>query len=698
MTTAGHPLKFIRQSSLSIEAGYRYTDIAAGSFSGDGRDELALANAADLHVLTVDDDWNITEHKTAKMSVGASIVPWAPVKIVPGLFRFDPASGFHLNRSQLALCYFTGKGCTIHCRAIQVENTEGVYTTSAASTCTLDNVAGGMPDVALRGSMEITSGNFIGHGTHGKATSPLEQVALFWNHLDTFGSHHIDSVQNPELWVMNFNTCEAKEFWWGYEHTWTYNEPSAYILTVSAADIDGDSYLLGVPAHIVVDDLVTMDYVIQEPPKHVDYLPLDPQNRDGDWDVFNISGDSQFYVEFKDAREVMFETSATNTSSWAIGGSTSLDLQESITVGNMDVDAMRLSIETETKLGYDYNYASSSWNSHYESRKVSFSSQTNRDDFIAGKIQLMDVWRFPIIGYKNPDPDKPPHGVMDIVLPGPALTFQSDGKAHADWYQPKHQNRNILSYPPYNKPDFPPDLGSFKVPGQKDPVHDTMNELLSYAYGGISQRLDISWTDKAGSGSEKQYSHTLGESTDLTTGFKAKCTDPEPPLVTFKIKGSFGMNLHNENSWGGKHSATCINSESEGITINVPASSSPNHAYAFKPAVYVSSGSGALKVIHATDPLGSTEGELWWRSQYGGLPDPALNLPNRFVWHQPEGSHRIEYWTLNEDDTRMEMRGFLMRKGEVNPISGLHELLGGPPVDGDQVLLCARGLQFRPFP
>ncbi|MBW1786606.1 MAG: hypothetical protein JRK53_08340 [Deltaproteobacteria bacterium] len=52
----------------------------------------------------------------------------------------------------------------------------------------------------------------------------------------------------------------------------------------------------------------------------MDYLPLDPDHPEGDCDVFNVSGDSDFYEEFKDSQEVTFQTSATNTSNWSMGG------------------------------------------------------------------------------------------------------------------------------------------------------------------------------------------------------------------------------------------------------------------------------------------------------------------------------------------------------------------------------------------
>ena len=42
---------------------------------------------------------------------------------------------------------------------------------------------------------------------------------------------------------------------------------------LAAFDFDGDSLRLGAPVHFVLNDVQHFDYVLQEPPKHVDYLP-----------------------------------------------------------------------------------------------------------------------------------------------------------------------------------------------------------------------------------------------------------------------------------------------------------------------------------------------------------------------------------------------------------------------------------------
>jgi hypothetical protein len=270
------------------------------------------------------------------------------------------------------------------------------------------------------------------------------------------------------------------------------------------------------------------------------------------------------------------------------------------------------------------------------------------------------------------------------------LTFGSGGRDHADWYQPIHQNRNVLSYPSL-KDWTPSDLGSFKSydeNGKQINVHEIMNEGAIRCWDGNEQDIDVEWTNTAGSGSDKTYNHTLSESEDITIGASAKASFIEGSA---EVDTSVKLSFHNKNSWGGSTSEDTTNSGSTGIHIHIAEGTGSEQAYAFKSGIYVSSGGGALKVAHATDPLGSTLGAGWWRSQYGRKPDPALNLPNRFEWHKED---YVGYWTLVEDDTRKRMRGFFLRDSKKNPVSGEHDLLGEILTDGDVVNVCARVYNF----
>jgi len=231
-------------------------------------------------------------------------------------------------------------------------------------------------------------------------------------------------------------------------------------------DRDGDTYLLGSPVHITIENLLGLDYVIQEPPKHVDYLPVNPDDPEDQWqwDVVSVGARPDFYVQLKDSKETTVSTKATDTTSWSIGASEEAGAKSTVTGGIGSLFKTQLSFGVQEKVGYDYEQHKSSYESEYHSREVSYTSQTNEDDHLEGRFQLMDIWRYRIYGYAD-DPAHP-NGFWDIVMPGPKMTFSGGGRNNSDWYQPIHENRNILSYPIFSDPNlsFPGDLGSFKLP------------------------------------------------------------------------------------------------------------------------------------------------------------------------------------------------------------------------------------------
>ena len=687
--TSGTSPKLINRSSLKTVNYGNYADITAGDFTGNGREEIAMATFARLRMLAVDDHWVIREVTKNTFDVGAGLDGFVPVKLVSGLFRFSPEDGYHFNRRQLALCNYARGAARVRCRVIQVADD---YTTSnicvdanpdtgsCEKTCDWSFELTNISDLnLLMTEMDVTVGNFIGHGAARDNVSPLDQIAVYYFFLDKAG------FQLPRVQIVQPNKeCYSVQAWQGPKYSpWGWFGPCPTIMAITSADIDGDSYVLGDPVHVRATDAYIMDYVIQEPPKHIDYLPVDPAHPEGDWEVINISEKSGFYVELSDSQSTTFKTTGKDTSNWSIGGSASVSAEGSITFGNMQIAGVKLSAESTSKLSYNCDSSEDSWNSQYGSQTVSFTGQTNMDDFIVFKMQDIDIWRYKILGFTVPDKTAP-NGYVDIVLPGPKKSYNVGGMTQSDWYQPVHQNGNILSYPSTEAKDFPPNLGSFTLPDGTE-VNETMNAMSIYSWDGTSKTLDVEWTSEAGYGCEKSYNHTLGESEEIKTGVKAKGIIDGTSVV---LKTNVDVSFNNENSWGGKETEECTNSESKGIKINVPSSSSRDQGYTFKSAVYVDSGTGALKVAHAANPLGSGSGSQWWTNQYNRLPDPALNLPNRFY---PQGD---DQWILNTDNKRMEMRGFFLRKGEVNPVSGVHEILSGPPTDGDIVQLCARVYNF----
>ncbi|MDQ3712451.1 MAG: hypothetical protein M3388_09560 [Acidobacteriota bacterium] len=72
---------------------------------------------------------------------------------------------------------------------------------------------------------------------------------------------------------------------------------------------------------------------------------------------------------------------------------------------------------------------------------------TDHDDYLSGRFQGFDIWRYRIYGLSSTDPaGQPSNTFYDLVLPRPATDFYGGGSNY-DWYQPTHENGNILRIP-----------------------------------------------------------------------------------------------------------------------------------------------------------------------------------------------------------------------------------------------------------
>jgi hypothetical protein len=70
------------------------------------------------------------------------------------------------------------------------------------------------------------------------------------------------------------------------------------------------------------------------------------------------------------------------------------------------------------------------------------------------------------------------------------------------------------------------------------------------------------------------------------------------------------------------------------------------------------------------------------------LPDPALNLPLRFVRStSPSGATT---WIPNTFSSRNKIRGFFLLNPTPDPVTGENDILNQAPVDGDKVLVSAQ--------
>jgi hypothetical protein len=141
----------------------------------------------------------------------------------------------------------------------------------------------------------ITAGNFSGNNRPG---SPTWDIAVSYLHRST-GHFRVSVIDVDDSFNMSakgtYDLNQARSDFMG--------------LPITAYDAEGDSVYLGAPVHLTLHDLVRTDYIIQEPPKHIDYI---------DNKIVNISRKGGFYVELKDSKKNTFSSSDKSHSNWTL--------------------------------------------------------------------------------------------------------------------------------------------------------------------------------------------------------------------------------------------------------------------------------------------------------------------------------------------------------------------------------------------
>ncbi len=663
-------LSVVGKSSVKLDTSGSFAALsaAAGDFDGDGRADLAIAtsyyysplNRRDVNVrifrFTGDAFLSVTPVRNIILRTGAIDGATGRVELTAGLFKFgaNPADGWTANRRQLAVAYRTVPG-VVEVRTIELQ-------TDLLATV---NPPWQLPGQDPNGGFRIAAGGFRGAL---RPSDPTWSLALA-------------TWQGTNWYLSVFQTAPGaapvrQSF---VESTTTFAATLGSQLALSAVDSDGDTVYLGAPVHFTIEKLISADFILQEPPKHA-Y-----------WDgkkIENISRFDNFNVSLLSKTGQQTSSDTRDKASWAVGGSVKASASATAKAGgDIGVAKAEVSVTTAVSatIGYDYQNARGSYEKSYKTREVSFGGKTERDDIIVAREQTMDIWRYRVYGLPTETPGVYPH--FDIVLPGPfgevAMNTKGGGLDY-DWYQPIHENGNILSYPRRFKitggdnPNIvtPPDMGAFAANGTV--VSEFMYPPSEWITGGSSGELPLTFTQAGETGAEYSSSHTLSANASIS---QSASVTAEAFGSGLTATGELGVEMHGNYSWGNNATSSYLTSKTTGIYLNQTPGASI-YAYAFYPLIYTTT-DGTIKAMFAVDPTRSSYGQTFWRDTYK-LPDLALNLPARFYTVQDDN------WQVNTFPSRKQMRGFFVRTSLINPVTNEYDHIPGDVKDGATVRLETR--------
>jgi hypothetical protein len=667
-------------------------DLTSGDFNGDGHDEIAaifarcttdnhddaFMSAIWINIYKMADASLKIERKSSYCSAQDNWYINKGAAITSGLFKYDPENNYSVARRQLATVELWEHKQDRWQPKIRIFDVNSDFEVKMADAILALGNTGNYPhkwEVACL-KPEIAAGRFL------TLASPWinDQIAASWGVTPEKGwnSHMVFNVYRSEydlkLSIPGVQTGyyfnpQAEDFS-------VYNNTSVPI--VAACTEKGKSYYLGTPAHIVIPKILSAVRVIQEPPKHLDYLPKDGCSPDEPcaWEIVNVSKRDDFYASFEESKEKSIETTSTSQTNWGIGGSEEATAQETFEFGIPNIDGGEITLNESEKVSYDYESVTKNLNGHYSSVRFGQKFETSTDDALQLKTMLMDIWRYPVYGLKT---TKGLNAFYEVVLPGPATYMTVAGSAVSDYYQPIHENGNLLSYPGTGS-GFPTeyDLGKYQVGGQD--YTKVMTDPILMSYGGIKLTNYVEWADKDWTEKTTSQQQTLSESADFKVGFKGTAS---VLIAGGSLSVDLDLSFHNENSWSTSSYSKSATTTEGRVTIEVPAADSAC-GYPFKPILYTTV-DGTLKLAHTVDPEMYTDADFW-KTHYHGQPDLSLNLPKKFWWKESNDEEKLGDWYMCKNrQQRSRMRGIFLYTNDPEANKGKEQYLAGSPTAGETI-------------
>jgi hypothetical protein len=671
-----------------LASGYDQT--TAGDFEGIGRDDLAIAYAGKnpdgsnedsghLGVVSFTSDLKVRGQTTFQFSTEAGLYTQDTaetssshgVRVVPGLFRFDPGQGYGFGRRELAVAWTEQPDLDLikdRVQALDVEPSPGCSDSSCDLTIKPltpvhdlrdENPAGGdtLP-------ISLSAGGFAGQGDG--SDPPLWDIVVALPPLAS-GSHGRIVVE--KMSASDASKDVPADF---SAEDVSYTDPDTR-LVLTAYDREGNSLAVGAPLLVTLTKLVKGNIIAAQPPAHSDWLPT-PAHPEGE--IVNVSRNSGFAVTMSTSTTKQYDYTYTTKPGWDLGVTQGFKTSGSIGIGDENNHGT-VDWSGEEKFAKNWSETDATFNKYSSTITTTVTTTGTDDDIVQGLMQTYYIYKYPILGQLPKKPDgspvfptdcsgQPCQPIYEVTIPGQALPADGLGR-DLDFYQPSWENGNALSYPALVDGKLPlPDLGSYyyydehgnKVDVKAPLVDDTID------VGGAKSTHNLVISNQTGGGHETDTANNWELGDEFSLGVSGKW-DFAGLYGNASVSVSGGVS--GGKTFASTDSGSSGSTESDSFELDIPTIDS-NKAYKIATAYYYDQ-SGAQKVVHGVDLTASAAGRDWWLRNYGQHPDPALNLPDAtFLTYDDLGI--LDKVLFNADATRQLIRGFYALQ-PVNPDSPL---------------------------
>lgn len=610
--------------------------------------------------------------------------PTSTARVVTGLFDFIPGATA-LTRRQIGVTYWRSSVCEeLLGRVVGNEIVVKVLSYQDGGGLSEDYVdildGGGDP-----GPLDLAAGNF--GGVDANPLDPLWSLAVGVTLPE-------NGFQYSFLWSSPFAPMGGESL--------PSPVPSGYTgvqQRLLAFDYDGDSLYLGPPVVFTASGVSQPLAVLEQPPQHLDYRP----NADGasaNTGIVNVSRyPNDFKLTFSQGTASEIQSTGATMNSATFGNSSAFSSQESVGRRIPFIGKVTASGSYASASAFARENSSTSSAGTTTSIDLNAAVSPGADDAVLVMTQDWRIWRYRLYGPESTDPENP-NLFYEVQVPLTAKTAWTPG-LNVDQYQPLHENGNLFSYPDVDTVlNGPADLGGWRPPllppqcTMAPPADYADTSLLTpggsvnvFTFGGVPQNEEIKVDNTQTCGAAREASKTLSDESEWETALQTKTKIPFVAKV--QTENSYQNTTSNESSWSTVATTDSTYSVADQITIAQGVNADSFFSYQFAPALYFGQG-GNLRIRFGADALDNTIWTSRDQSRGGyGFPDPALNLPYKFV--TPAGEPDEVAFNFSLSGSRI--RGFFLRDGTpdvVDGVSGLGPVLGGYPTRGDVVQLEAR--------
>ena len=450
-------------------------------------------------------------------------------------------------------------------------------------------------------------------------------------------------------------------------------------LTLTAADYDHQSMILGEPTVLTVTDKIQPTIELQAPPKHYDVVDgkvIDIFSKAGS----KLSGEGGYY-----STSITTTGSTSETSSVTDSSNMSFGMSVAAEGGLSGLTKKNVPVGMSASGGFSFAHekASSNTKSHVYSEKNTISSTVTYDDMVSFQTYETTIYRYPVlypifwdgargsvkkisgdvIGSSADVDEEQGNAFLQIIVPEKPYSMYCDG-TDVDWYSPRHQMFSLFSYP-RNQEEFSGYVNSqaYANDGSRIRIGSSGSLSSTTTLTQVAEKINTQKvTQKVGvnaklGASVGNLKKTTGSAKgSVSFGLDFAWTDSSTASSNISDCGSFYANWPGRNAY--TNNGELLYTDFEDMEFDLQTAT-------------IVEDNGNLMMGHMIKSL-KNENSAYWKSSgpYGTKPDPALNLPNRlnyvtYEYVEPSGDANLRarllrgFDILNPDvagDPGMEVR------------------------------------------